>query len=119
MRALLVVCVLVMAACGDDEPTPEPRDGSDTRLVVQVWPRGDSGPVERRVVTRLPRGIGTEQFEPVPRDAACAAIYGGPAVAEVSGTLEGRQIHARFNRTNACEIARWERVEALLGRVAP
>lgn len=48
-------------------------------------------------------------FEPVSRFVACTQVYGGPQVAEVRGTFKGRRIDARFNRTNGCEIERWNR----------
>lgn len=39
----------------------------------------------------------------------CAAIWGGPTVAEVSGVHAGESLAASFERTNGCEIDRWER----------
>ena len=54
-----------------------------------------------------------EALEPVPPDTACAEIYGGPEEAEVSGTVTGRGVEATFERTNACEIDRWDRLAPL------
>jgi hypothetical protein len=45
----------------------------------------------------------------------CTQIDGGPATAEVSGTWRGERVEAEFSRQNGCEIARWDRVGALLG----
>jgi hypothetical protein len=45
----------------------------------------------------------------------CTAIYGGPALARVTGTFRGRQVDARFSLEDGCEIARWERNRELLG----
>ncbi|MCW2747989.1 MAG: hypothetical protein JWP10_1131 [Nocardioidaceae bacterium] len=47
-------------------------------------------------------------FEAVPADRMCTAIFGGPQVAKVTGTLDGKEIDASFSRTNGCEIARWD-----------
>ena len=114
MRRLLVVCVLSLGGCGGCEPAaPAPQD--DTRLTVEVRPRGDDGPVRRRVVTDVPSGITARDFAPVPPATACAEVYGGPATARVEGTLDGKPIDATFDRRNACEMARWDGVEALLG----
>ena len=39
---------------------------------------------------------GAIDFEPVPADAACTMIYGGPAVATVTGTVFGEPVEAEF-----------------------
>jgi hypothetical protein len=114
MRRLLVVCVLALGGCGGNEQAaPQPQ--GDTRLTVEVRPRGDEGPVRRRVVTDVPKGITASDFAPVPPATACAEVYGGPATARVEGRLKGKRIDATFDRRNACEMARWDGVEALLG----
>lgn len=53
-------------------------------------------------------------FAPVPSDAMCTQIYGGPHTATVTGTFRGEPVNARFSRTDGCEIARWDRHVALL-----
>ncbi len=119
MRALLVIAVLGLAGCGSQEPAPNGQGATTpdaTRLVINVWPEGKAARSERRVVTSVPKAIRADDFAPVPRGTACAEVYGGPAEAEVTGRLRGRPINAKFNRVNACEIARWDRVDALLGR---
>lgn len=113
MSKLLLICLLALVACGEEEAPPDARGA--TRLEVEVRPRGDDGPVQRRVVTEPPDGITASDFAPVPPATACAEVYGGPATARVDGTLAGRPVHATFDRRNACEMARWDRLEALLG----
>ena len=44
---------------------------------------------------------------------ACTEIYGGPQEADVRGTFRGRRSMPSFNRTNGCEIERWDKVEFL------
>jgi hypothetical protein len=61
-------------------------------------------------------GLTKADLAPVPDDMACGEIYGGPAVATVEGTLRGEPVKARFRLTDACEIERWRRNRALLGR---
>ena len=112
MRGLILGLCLALSACGEEEPIH--GGGAGTRLVVEVKPTGESAG-QRRVIRELPAGITRADFAPVPRDTACAEIYGGPATARVDGTLEGRPLHAKFDRTNACEMERWDRVAALLG----
>ncbi|MGK5632272.1 SSI family serine proteinase inhibitor [Streptomyces sp. URMC 123] len=57
---------------------------------------------------------GRDPFAPVPPDAMCTRIYGGPAVAHVVGTWAGRPVDARFSRTDGCEIRRWDHLRPLL-----
>jgi hypothetical protein len=57
------------------------------------------------------RGVLTS---PPPAGRACAEVYGGPAKAEISGRLDGRRVDRRLTRTDACEIADWDRLDVLL-----
>ncbi|MGW8361697.1 SSI family serine proteinase inhibitor [Streptomyces wedmorensis] len=57
---------------------------------------------------------GANPFEEVPADALCTQVYGGPALAHVTGTWQGRKVDARFSRANGCEIPRWENLEPVL-----
>lgn len=57
---------------------------------------------------------GGNPFEPVPADRFCTQVYGGPALAHITGTWQGRTVDARFSRANGCEINRWENLEPVL-----
>lgn len=52
---------------------------------------------------------------PPARGRLCTQQYGGPEVAEVTGTLDGRPVSRRFTRTDGCGIAEWTAAEPLLG----
>ena len=54
-----------------------------------------------------------DPFAPVPKDKACTQVFGGPEVADVTGTFRGKPVNAHFEKGNGCEIARWNRVEFL------
>jgi hypothetical protein len=41
-------------------------------------------------------------------------LYGGPATAHVTGTWAGRPVDTRFDRSDGCDIARWDRFVPLL-----
>lgn len=56
-----------------------------------------------------------DPFAPVPPGAICAQIYGGPQQATITGRWRGRAVDARYRRTDACEIARWDAIRAVLG----
>lgn len=62
---------------------------------------------------RLAAG-GRKLFAPVPKDAVCTEIYGGPQEALVVGNVRGQRVWARFARRNGCEIARWSRLSPWL-----
>jgi hypothetical protein len=103
----------------------------DTSLRAAVWPKGEGtgsrmdrtlrcdppgGSVPRPAAAcRAITAAGRAAFRAVPADAVCAEIYGGPAVAIVTGRLEGRRVWARFTRENGCQIERWQRLVLLLG----
>jgi hypothetical protein len=124
---------LLAAGCGEDDDdegggggqAPKPEAALAADLTVIVSPEGPGGPVrERRVECErlgagaeppVCRGLTARLLTPVPRNKACTAIYGGPSVARVSGTLRGEPVEERFSLEDGCQIARWERNRALLG----
>ncbi|MDE8668773.1 serine protease inhibitor [Pseudarthrobacter sp. H3Y2-7] len=60
--------------------------------------------------------FGQDTFFPKPGPPRlCTQQYGGPQVAEVTGTFHGRRVRMVFRRTDGCEIARWNAMSALLG----
>ncbi len=88
-------------------------NGKET--LTKVWtlqcPSGGTLPQPERACSGLD-GL-DDPFAPVPKDVACTEIYGGPQVAEVRGTFQGKPVNTRFTRTNGCEIARWNTVQFL------
>jgi Subtilisin inhibitor-like len=125
MRRALGLAAVALAA------TPAHAAGGETSLRATAWPKGTAaaGKVERTLRCDPPRGsvarpvaacraveaAGRAAFRPTPPGAACTQIYGGPAVALVTGTLDGRRVWARFDRENGCEINRWQRLVLVLG----
>jgi hypothetical protein len=96
-------------------------------LHITVWPQGPGDPSRSWTLRcgptagTLPRPAAacdrlarmTRPFAPVPRNVACTDVYGGPQTAVVTGRIRGRFVHARFNREDGCQIARWNRVRFL------
>ena len=126
-RAGLLLCLLVAAGCGSGtgggdaaEPPAQPRYD----LQITYWPEGKDGESRTATLTCEPNG-GThpnadkacvaldahpEALHPLPADTACTQIYGGDQVALV----EGNGVHAIFNRSNGCEIERWDALAPVL-----
>ncbi|MFD4371538.1 SSI family serine proteinase inhibitor [Streptomyces sp. NPDC058486] len=102
---------LTVTVSGSGNPD---ADGS-WKLTCDARPQGDH-PAAERACERLEdfARAGGNPFAPVPEDAFCAQVHGGPVTAQVTGTWQGRRIDARFSRANGCEIERWENVEPLL-----
>ncbi|WSQ10345.1 SSI family serine proteinase inhibitor [Streptomyces sp. NBC_01231] len=61
---------------------------------------------------------GQDVFGPVPGNSVCTMQYGGPATAHVTGTWAGRPVDATFDRSNGCEIGRWDRFVPLLPKLS-
>ena len=126
-----ILLALFAAGCGDDEdeggraPAPAPAGAEAADLTVTVHPNGPAGLVRTRQVEcgqlgagaeqKICRRLTAEQLAPVPSNMACTAIYGGPSVARVKGTLRGEPVDERFSLEDGCQIARWERNRDLLG----
>ncbi|POX47820.1 hypothetical protein C3489_28820 [Streptomyces sp. Ru71] len=122
------------AGSGPLMPPPvrdEDRPGGGDHLVVHVqgagprWdgtyevschPDGGTHPDAAGACQALDRNTrwGQETFTPVPEGSMCTMQYGGPATAHVTGTWAGRPVDARFDRSDGCEIGRWDRFVPLL-----
>jgi hypothetical protein len=132
LAAAAALTVLLSSGCAWSEPesnAPLPTTGEAqpaTRLVIDVWPSGTGTPV-RTTLECDPTGGTHPQalaacravranptaFAPVRPDLSCAAEFGGPARARVRGVLAGAEVSAELNRTDACQIARWDALAPL------
>ena len=118
----------LLAGCGDggDDGDSAPSQ-SRTELDITVWPNGRSGNKAEATLRCSPPG-GTlpdpeesckrldSMERPFVRPSGqhvCTEIYGGPAVAEILGTVDGKEVNATFARTDGCEIALWDRHQFL------
>ncbi|MFJ5260566.1 SSI family serine proteinase inhibitor [Streptomyces sp. NPDC088387] len=91
-------------------------DGRATTYDLSCEPNGGSHPDVSGACGAVDRErrAGQDPFAPVPEGSTCTMLYGGKATAHVTGTWSGRRVDARFDRTNGCEIARWNRLVPLL-----
>ncbi|WP_053852359.1 SSI family serine proteinase inhibitor [Streptomyces sp. NRRL B-24085] len=90
--------------------------GADGTFEVDCHPARGTHPDPAGACAGLDRNTrwGRDTFAPVPEGSVCTMLYGGPATAHVTGTWAGRPVDARFDRSNGCETARWDRFVPLL-----
>ncbi|MFE5920687.1 SSI family serine proteinase inhibitor [Streptomyces sp. NPDC056468] len=90
--------------------------GADGTYELSCHPAGGDHPDATAACAALDRGgrWGKDTFAPATRDGFCTMQYGGPATAHVTGTWAGRPVVARYDRSNGCEIDRWDRLVPLL-----
>ncbi|MFI9170514.1 SSI family serine proteinase inhibitor [Streptomyces lincolnensis] len=90
--------------------------GADGRFELDCHPSEGSHPDAGGACAVMDRSTrwGKDGFAPVPKGSMCTMQYGGPATAHVTGTWAGRPVDARFDRSNGCEIGRWDRLVPLL-----
>lgn len=101
---------------------------ADNDLVVEL-DRGDGSPVQRWTLTCVGVVEGDhpdaeaacahleqldDPFAPLPADALCAQVYGGPQTARVTGLWRGEPVDLALSRTDGCRIAQWDRLGPLL-----
>jgi hypothetical protein len=119
--ALVIAIALVLVSSASAWP--------NANLTVTVWPKGKSGASSTwrlhcdplpggthpnpnaacRALSRHPRAL-----KPVPMGVGCTQQWDGPQVALARGTFRGKRIRAWLNRTNGCEIRRWNALKPLL-----
>ncbi|WP_156727921.1 SSI family serine proteinase inhibitor [Streptomyces apocyni] len=90
--------------------------GEGAAYELECAPVGGTHPSAGEACEVLERAAaeGRDPFAPVPEDAMCMMIYGGPETARVTGTWQGRPVDATYERTDGCEISRWDSLGAVL-----
>ena len=110
-------------------------------MLISGPPKSDTGKAKKGItdvkVTLQPTGAGglvVSRFITCPGDKRCAGVskltlkdfqtpggktcssqYGGPSLAWVTGTINGRAVQYQLKVTNGCEIAIWNRLAPVLG----
>ncbi|EST37560.1 hypothetical protein N566_12395 [Streptomycetaceae bacterium MP113-05] len=86
---------------------PQPQAGCDALDAAVLAARTAGSTTGARRALRSPV---TGPFSPVPAEAICTMVHGGPATARIQGVWHGKPIDARFDRSNGCEMSRWDRL---------
>ncbi|MBC9729988.1 SSI family serine proteinase inhibitor [Streptomyces sp. TRM68367] len=96
-------------------------EGADGTFELHCHPDGGSHPDPGGACAAVERNTrwGEDTFAPVPEGSVCTMQYGGPATAHVTGTWAGRPVDAAYERSNGCQIERWDRLVPLLPDLRP
>ena len=130
--AALTLVALAATGCmsrGSDSSNSDSSPTTDLQISVSI--RGSEAPAKVWTLHCPPGGplpdaeaacrkLGQidDPFTPVPKGTACTQIFGGPQIADVSGTFDGKHIDTQFSRGDGCELERWKRVGFLFPGVA-
>jgi hypothetical protein len=135
MRGALLIALLVAGVgCGAGQGASIVTTPS-TSLQVSFYPEGrgvgkpapttwslrcnpTAGTLPRRAAACERLGKMSAPFAPLGKGIACTDIYGGPQEAVVSGRYRGNRIWVVLKATNGCEIARWNKLQFLVGGIA-
>ncbi|MEO3786263.1 SSI family serine proteinase inhibitor [Actinocorallia sp. B10E7] len=79
-------------------------------------PPGGTHPEPKKACAQLAKQ-GEKAFEPIPADAVCTEIYGGPEQGTVEGTWRGIRVRAAYQRKDGCGLDHWSRVSELFGEL--
>ncbi|MFH0175111.1 SSI family serine proteinase inhibitor [Streptomyces cacaoi] len=94
---------------------------ADGTFEVYCHPGGGSHPDVGSACRAVDRNTrwGRDAFAPAPDGGICTMRYGGPATAHVTGRWAGRPVDATYDRSNGCQIERWDRLVPLLPDLRP
>ncbi|RKS79405.1 subtilisin inhibitor-like [Actinomadura pelletieri DSM 43383] len=134
--------LLSLAACGDEQANGNPAGApSGTTSVKPSGPPANTLTVNVKASKEAPAKTWTltceppggshpeaanacaaltkvkDPFAPVPKDQPCTLIYGGPEIATVKGTWQGKEIDTEFFRDDGCQLDRWSKIGPLFGNV--
>ena len=129
MRIAALIALLAAVGCGAGAGAPAAGTSSRIDLKISYWPKGqDSGAAQKWTLKCAPAAgtlpqpgaacrklLGMQRpFAPIPPDAVCTDVYGGPQVALITGTFRGNRLWAKLQNRNGCEIARFKRLSFLV-----
>jgi Subtilisin inhibitor-like len=129
--AALTIVALAATGCMSRGDSNDSASSTTADLQISVSIRGSEAPTQAWTLHCPPGGtlpdaadacrkLGEidDPFAPVPEGTACTQIFGGPEIADVSGTFNGKAVDTQFSRGNGCELERWKRVGFLFPTVS-
>ncbi len=89
------------------------QDGASTKhWTLKCNPTGGTHKSAKKACVALLKV--KDPFKSSDPNLMCTEQYGGPETAHVQGIWNGKKIRANFSKINGCEIAKWQKVQALL-----
>ncbi|WP_024819440.1 SSI family serine proteinase inhibitor [Arthrobacter sp. 31Y] len=96
--------------------TPESAPQTFTLVCKDGAPAAESShPSAAEACSTLKNSPAILSPAPTRTDQACTMQYGGPATAKVTGSVDGKEVNASFNRTDGCQIGLWDAAKSVLG----
>lgn len=83
------------------------------RETIECPVAADGDPADQRVCAWLQDSGRELLLEEPEAGRVCTQVYGGPEVATVTGTIDGKPVAANFSREDGCAIARFDAVSPL------
>ena len=96
-------------------------EGTDGTYRLRCSPSGGTHPDVMSACGRLEElaATGEDPFAAPSQRTVCTMMYGGSATAHITGTWHGRPVDAHFERTDGCEIGRWNALVPVLPAPGP
>ena len=123
MTPLLLLPLLLLAACGASEDALDPGAAPPTSELTVAYDAGDGSAAATWTLVCGDPVSGShpdaaaacahlqeldEPFAPLAPDLACTEIYGGPQTARVTGRWAGEPVDLELARSNGCFISQWD-----------
>lgn len=116
------------SGCGDEgEPaSQDPIAGGDAAITVTLDPDGPDGSEAEMTeevsceeasddaVCLAVADLEASDFDPPPAARPCTELFGGPDLATIEGEINGDDLSVELNRSNGCEIERFDVAVPLL-----
>jgi hypothetical protein len=128
VSAVLAVLSLVAVGCGTEDEISTAA-GTETELTFALDTDGPGGKPSQEATLTCPGGdtdacaavdaLPDDATAPTDANQACTQVYGRPDTLTVDGTLRGEDVSAAFDRTDGCEIERFDRFTDVLTALYP
>lgn len=106
---------LVAVGCGEKAPTKQAEPGKSETSLTVTKPDGSKTTITCPGADERCPKITPEALKPIPVDAVCGQVYGGPEKARIVGMVNGERVNLSLSRTDSCRIAQWDSLTWLVG----